>query len=216
MLIATAAVAPLVIYGAVSLGRLRAGIQESVQAGNIRVAEQVASQIKLYIDTNARVLRSVGAELEGTRLAAWQQSRVLKNHALEFPEFREISLFDPSGRLVATSRIGAPATRVGTTSGRTTRGVHVSPFFEDEDTLPALDLMVGLHAGADDAGWLVARLSLEELWRFVDKVRVGAEGFALVISDDGRIVAHGDPAQKRQVALAPEAQQELAEIYHCL
>jgi signal transduction histidine kinase len=212
MLIATAAVAPLVIYGAVSLGRLRAGIQESVQAGNIRVAEQVASQIKLYIDTNARVLRSVGAELEGTRLAAWQQSRVLKNHALEFPEFREISLFDPSGRLVATSRIGAPATRVGSTSGRTTRGVHVSPFFEDEDTLPALDLMVGLHAGADDAGWLVARLSLEELWRFVDKVRVGAEGFALVISDDGRIVAHGDPAQKRQVALAPEAQQELAEM----
>ena len=34
--------------------------------GNLEVAEQVASQLKLYIDNNARILRSVGEELSGT------------------------------------------------------------------------------------------------------------------------------------------------------
>ena len=66
------------------------------------VAKQVASQLKLYVDNNARILRSIGAELGQTHLAPWQQSRILSNHVLEFPEFREISLFDPSGRPVAT------------------------------------------------------------------------------------------------------------------
>ncbi|MGH8639767.1 MAG: cache domain-containing protein, partial [Burkholderiales bacterium] len=163
MLIATAAVAPLVIYGVVSIGKLDDGMKGSVEAGNLRVAQQVATQIKLYIDSNARVLRSVGEEIAGTRLAAWQQSRILKNHVLEFPEFREISLFDSSGRPVATSRVGAPVTSVPSGTERATQGVQVSAIFEDEDNLPATDLTVRLRSGSEDTGWLVARISLEEL-----------------------------------------------------
>lgn len=201
MLIATAAVAPLVIYGAISAGRLSAGIQASVREGNTRIAEQVASQLSLYIDTSARVLRSVGSEITGTSLVAWQQSRVLKNHVLEFPEFREISLFDASGRLLATSRLAAPATAVPRERGQTTQGVEVSRIFADEDNLPALDLTVALQSGNVDVGWLVGRISLEELWRFVDRVKVGEQGYAFVLSEDRRLVAHGNPAEKRLVAL---------------
>jgi hypothetical protein len=182
MLIATAAIAPLVIYGAVSISRLRSGIEDSVKEGNTRVAEQVATQLKLYVDSNARALRSVGEELAGTSLAPWQQARILKNHVLEFPEFREITLFDGSGRPLATSRVGAPETKVPTELGRTTHGVHVAKIFEDEDNLPATDLAVRLRSGGDQGGWLVARISLEELWRFVDRVRVGELGYALVLS----------------------------------
>ncbi|MGH9309796.1 MAG: sensor histidine kinase [Vicinamibacterales bacterium] len=211
MLIATAAVAPLVIYGVVSIGKLDDGMKGSVEAGNLRVAQQVATQIKLYIDSNARVLRSVGEEIAGTRLAAWQQSRILKNHVLDFPEFREISLFDAGGRVMATSRLGDPATAVPSTSGATTRGVQVSRVFEDEDNLPAVDLSVRLRSGDENAAWLVGRISLEELWRFVDRVKVGDQGYALVLAEDHRIVAHGNPAAKRSVALPPEVQRRLPE-----
>ena len=60
MLIATAAVAPLVVYGVLSIGKLRQGTELSVSQGNLRIAEQVAARLKLYLDNNARVLRSVG------------------------------------------------------------------------------------------------------------------------------------------------------------
>ena len=85
MLIATAAVLPLIVYGFVSMGRLQEGTETSVREGNLEVAEQVASQLKLYIDNNARILRSVGQELSATSLAQWQQTRILTNHVLEFP-----------------------------------------------------------------------------------------------------------------------------------
>jgi nitrogen fixation/metabolism regulation signal transduction histidine kinase len=124
MLIATAAVLPLIVYGVVSMGRLKEGTETSVRDGNLEVAEQVASQLKLYIDNNARILRSVGQELSTTSLAQWQQTRILTNHVLEFAEFRELSLLDASGRTIATSRIGGSRARLPAPGDRSTQGVH--------------------------------------------------------------------------------------------
>ena len=199
LLIATAAVLPLIVYGFVSMGRLQEGTETSVREGNLEVAEQVASQLKLYIDNNARILRSVGQELSTTSLAQWQQTRILTNHVLEFAEFRELSLLDASGRTIATSRIGGSRARLPAPGDRSTQGVHVADVFLDDDALPTTDLSVRL--GGSDQGWLVGRLSLEELWRFVDTVRVGQRGYALVFADR-RLIAHGDPEKKRIVALA--------------
>ena len=112
MLIATAAVLPLIVYGSSRWAGLKEGTETSVREGNLEVAEQVASQLKLYVDNNARILRSVGQELSATSLAPWQQTRILTNHVLEFPEFREISLLDASGRTIATSRIGGSRARL--------------------------------------------------------------------------------------------------------
>jgi signal transduction histidine kinase len=206
LLIATAAVLPLIVYGYVSMGRLKEGTETSVREGNLEVAEQVASQLKLYIDNNARILRSVGQELSVTSLAPWQQTRILTNHVLEFAEFRELSLLDVSGRTIATSRIGGSRARLPAPSDRSTQGVHVADVFLDDDALPTTDLSVRL-SGADQ-GWLVGRLSLEELWRFVDTVRVGQRGYALVFAADRRLIAHGDPEKKRIVALAETEQDE--------
>ena len=122
MLIATAAVLPLVVYGAVSMGRLKQGTQTSVREGNLEVAEQVASQVKLYIDNNARILRSAGEELNATSLAPWQQTRILTNHVLEFPEFREISMLDASGR---TAR-DQPPRRGARQAAAAARAVHAT------------------------------------------------------------------------------------------
>jgi len=212
MLIATAAVAPLVIYGGLSISSLRSGTRESVNQGNVALAGQVATRVKLYIDNTARILRSTAQELGETSLAQWQQSRILKNHVLEFPEFHEISLFDAGGRVVATSRVGPPETKVSTVSSHTTQGVEVAPIFLDTDGLPTTDLSIRLKTGTTTTGWLIARISLEDLWRFVDQVRVGHEGYALVLSAELQVIAHGNPAEKRLVALPVDPQHPLPEV----
>ena len=51
-------------------------------------------------------------------------------------------------------------------------------------------------------GWLIGRLNLEELWRMVDRIKVGQNGFALVVLSDGRLLAHGDPGDHFLVATA--------------
>ena len=46
----------------------------------------------------------------------------------------------------------------------------------------------------------MGEVSLEELWRMVDGIRVGTEGFALLVAEDGRLLAHGRPDEKARVA----------------
>src|SRR5512147_548704 len=139
LLIATAAVLPLLIYGAISVTSLQRGTEQSVGFGNQALAKQVAEQIELYFQNNVRVLSSIGTEIRGTRLQEWQKQRILVNHVLDFPEFREISLFDAGGRLKATSRAsGATSLAIPDStewSGKAS-DFYVAPPHIDNDALP--------------------------------------------------------------------------------
>jgi signal transduction histidine kinase len=203
LMIATAAIAPLVIYGVVSIWQLRSGTRESVREGNHRVAQQVAGQIDQYIEHNIRVLRSIGLELRTAGLQNWQRERILKDYVLDFPEFREITLFNATGVAMATSRlIGA---RVSVPEPSTSvSGIYVSPVRMDNDLLPTTAISVRIASADNESGWVVGEISLEELWRTVDQIRVGAGGYALVLAEDDALIAHGKADGKRLIATAAD------------
>jgi signal transduction histidine kinase len=200
LLIASAAVAPLVIYGLISIFNLQAGTESSVSTGNQRVADQVAVQIGQYIQHNTRVLRSVGLELRGIDLQPWQQTRVLKDYTIEFPEFREITFFSIGGRMIATSRIGDATLSIPEASTVSAEGIFIAPIKLDEDGLPKTTLAVRVQPAGQEAGWVVGEIALEELWRTVDRVHVGQSGYALLLAEEQRLIAHGNPNKKRLVA----------------
>ena len=196
--VVTAAVAPLLIYGLVSIYSLRTGNETSVTEGNLNVARRVAQQIEQYMDGNVKVLRAVAAELRNTELQRWQQNRIVKNYVLDFREFRELTLFAPDGTVVASSRIAPTSLRVPHDADRDTQ--TISPVTVDDDFLPTTTITIPLSRLGQRDGWLVGEVSLEELWRMVDGIRVGTEGFALLVAQDGRLVAHGRPDEKARVA----------------
>jgi signal transduction histidine kinase len=200
LLIASAAIAPLVIYGFVSILRLQAGTRETVTRGNIGLATQVAERIAQYITHNTRVLRSVGLELGAVDLQPWQQARMLKDFVLDFPEFREISLFNAGGRVLATSRMDAAKLSLPEASTVSSDGIYVAPVLVDEDGLPSTTLAVRVTPPGRETAWVVGEIALEELWRYVDRIRVGREGYALVVSEQQRLIAHGNPNKRDQVA----------------
>jgi signal transduction histidine kinase len=203
MLIATAAVGPLVIYGAVSLYQLQAGTRQSVTEGNLRVGRQVAEQIRQYIRNNERVLKSIGVELRTPGVEQWQRSRILKDYVLEFPEFREITMFDAGGRVMATSRFDKPRVSIPNASDVGSDGVYVAPLRQDDDGLPTTTIAIRAADVGQESAWVVGEIALEELWRVVDRIRVGQTGYASLLGEDLRIVAHGNPNKKR-LAASPE------------
>lgn len=201
LLIATAAVLPLVGYGLVSVRSLIEGTQRSVSHGNRAVAQQIAERIAQYFEHNVRVLRSIGIELTGTQLEPWQRERILTNHVLDFPEFREITVLDRSGRAIATSRIGqATSLAIPNTTDIRRGDYHVATPHLDTDGLPTTTIAIPIANNPDASGWIVAEISLEELWRTVDQIRVGMEGYALLIDQTAKIIAHGHPDDKGLIA----------------
>src|SRR5437016_9642608 len=106
LLLAVAAVLPLIAYGAISILSLQRGTRQEVIQGNQNVATRAAEEIRRYVTTNAELLKALAANLQDTDLTATQRDRILKNYVLQIREFREISLFDERGGVIATSRIG--------------------------------------------------------------------------------------------------------------
>jgi signal transduction histidine kinase len=199
LLLGGAAVAPLLVYGLVSLLSLERGTRESVITGNQNVATRAAEEIRRYVTTNAQLLKALAANLQQTGLQAWQQERILKNHILRFREFREITLFAEDGSVVASSTVGTPMVERSRSPSLTIDGVSMSPIRIDKDGLPTATFEIHV---AGEGGWLAGEFSLEEMWRMVDGIRIGGHGFALVVAPDGTLIAHGDPDRKALVALA--------------
>lgn len=201
MLIAVAAVAPLVIFGIISVSWLRTGTRQSVIVGNQRVAARAAQEIEQYLLNNIRILQAVGADLLQTQLLPWQQDRILKNYVIEFAEFREITLFDMDGAPVATSRVGEPRVKVPAPETLApTQLFSIAPLVIDDDLLPTTTVAMRLRRFDTQVGWLVAEINLEQLWRMVDSIRVGREGYALIVARSGQLVAHGNPDEKPRIA----------------
>jgi signal transduction histidine kinase len=199
-MLATAAVVPLLTYGAVSVYFLREGTRRTVTDGNLNVARQVGEQIRRYISTNLQILHALAADLDDTGLSGDQQDRILKNYVLRFPEFRELTAFDAAGGPTATSRIGAPAVAVPGEDAAELYGVRMSPVFVDNDLLPTALVAAPIGRAGHEAGWLVGEFSIEELWRLTGRIRVGSFGYAMVISPSGALLAHGDPEERPKVA----------------
>src|SRR5215471_8121273 len=200
LLLAIVAILPLVSYGIVSIWSLQRGTRESVITGNENVATRAAEEIRRYVVTNAELLKALAADLQDTGLTASQQDRILKNYVLQFREFRELTLFDESGRVIATSRVGPPRVAIPKTATLDIDGVRMSPMRVDEDLLPTTVFGIHLLKLNEPAGWLAGEFSLEEMWRMVDRIRIGDNGYAMVIAPNGDLIAHGDPDKKALVA----------------
>jgi signal transduction histidine kinase len=202
LLLTIVAIVPLVIYGIVSILSLQTGTRDSVVNGDLNVATRAAEEIRRYISTNAELLKALAADLQETRLDGWQQDRILKNYILEFREFREITLFDESGQSIATSRVDRSRVKILRDAPRVFDAVMMSPLKVDEDLLPTTTFAVRLRHLDQPAGWLVGEFSLEEMWRMVDRIRIGEHGFAMVVGPGGELLAHGDPDKKALIAQA--------------
>jgi signal transduction histidine kinase len=199
LLLAAAAVLPMLGYGAMSIVSLRTGAQQAVIDGNLNVARRVAEQIELYVTGSVNILKAVAADLQQTGLQRWQQDRILKNFVLQFTEFRELTLLDDNGQPIVSSRLGAPTATVPGSEGVNINGTLISRFSVDNDLLPTAVIAARL-LDRDGGGWLVGRLNLEAMWRMVDRIRVGQAGYALVVTNEGQLLAHGDAAAKSRVA----------------
>jgi len=200
VLLGTAAVVPLLLYGLLSVLSLQQGTQTTVIEGNTNVARRAAEHIELYIDNSVRILRAIASDLQHTGLERWQQDRILKNFVLQFPEFTELTLLDQAGAPIVSSRLGRPGVSIPGADSMQFKDAFMSAFSLDDDLLPSAVLAVRNGGRDSGGGWLVGRVSLEELWRMVDRIKVGEHGVALVVTSQGQLLAHGDPEEKARVA----------------
>ncbi len=181
VLVALAGVAPIVAVGGIAIEvlgrRSESGAKETLRL----VASQAAARIGAYVASQRETLRAVAAAVAAEPDAA----RRLEEVSLDAPSLGRVALVGPE---TPAAELPPQLDRKAVAAARGGREVTSDIYIAADDT-PALDTCIPARSRP---GWAVcARFDLLELWRFVQRIRVGESGYALAFDRAGRLVASG-------------------------
>jgi signal transduction histidine kinase len=194
ILLVSAALIPLVLFGILSIMASRTANYQSVSEGNLNVGKRAADQIELYVQNGIQILKGIAENINRTNLETWQKETIIKNYVINFEQFHEIYLTDRKGMQVATTELGGElADRskdlvvITAIRGEVYRsGVYIS-----EELVPMMTIALPIIRLNEVDGAVVGTIDLIDMWNLVDSIRIGERGFAFVISKEGMLIAHG-------------------------
>ncbi len=202
ILLVSAALIPLVLFGILSIMASRTANYRSVSEGNLNVAKRAADQIELYVQNGTQILKGIAENISRTHLEPWQKETIIKNYVINFEQFHEIYLTDREGVQIATTKLGAelvdgskdPAVVTAMNGEVYCSGVYIS-----DQLVPMMTISHPIIRLNEVDGAVVGVIDLIDMWNLVDSIRIGQEGFAFVISKEGMLIAHGRDDAKPSV-----------------
>jgi len=213
ILLVSAALIPLVLFGIFSIMASRAANYHSVSEGNLNVAKRAADQIELYVQNGTQIFKGIAENVNRTHLQPWQKETIIKNYVINFEQFHEIYLTDRSGMQVATTELGAElADRSKHTAVITAlKGeTYRSAVYISDQLVPTMTIALPVIRLNEVDGTVAGVIDLVDMWNLVDSIRIGQHGFAFVISREGMLMAHGrDDAKPDVIKQANRRQWEI-------
>ena len=214
ILLVSAALIPLVLFGIFSIMASRSANYRSVSEGNLNVAKRAADQIELYVQNGIQILKGVAENINRTHLEAWQKETIIKNYVINFEQFHEIYLTDREGMQVATTDLGAELADRSKDPALVTamKGkVYQSGVYISDQLVPMMTISIPIIRLTEVDGAVVGVIDLIDMWHLVDSIRIGQKGFAFVISKEGMLIAHGrDDAKPSVIKQENRRQWEIA------
>ena len=181
IIVALSGLLPIAGVGAISIEILRGRLERSSQEALRVVAQQAAYRIQAYLDQQQTLVRAMAAALSGTK----DIDARLQAVPLDAPSISRIDLVEGVNSPLRPSRI-QPEDFAQVLRGTPKK----SDWYLGPDQVPAMDVCLPMP---DQAGRAVcATLDMLELWRLVQRVRVGESGYALAFDSKGRLLAAGE------------------------
>jgi signal transduction histidine kinase len=191
----------IALVGLSAIALLRRSAERSARAALEVIAEQAAARIDAYLSHQREMLHAIAGLVAGNP----ETERRLAQVALDAPSLGRVKLITartPADQLPQHLAPGDVAAALG---GREV----ASLLYFREDLTPAMDVCV--PAGTTAGSAICAMLDLLELQRQVQRIRIGANGFALAFDADGRLLAAGAPPLRAKVLTGePIAESPLA------
>jgi methyl-accepting chemotaxis protein len=184
---------PLILFGALTLvqqgDRLRDEARTSIQAST----ERIAMQVDEWVDKNVRALETAASLPAMTGMQREDQTKVLTAMARGYPWMYLVHTMTPGGMDVARSDnqpLISYADRQYLKDLMAGRSVAWETVIGKTSKKPALILAVPIRTEAGVVGVISAAISVEDMSRIVVNWKAGATGYAFLVDDTGKVIAH--------------------------
>jgi methyl-accepting chemotaxis protein len=186
--------APLGLFGAITISqqsdRVRMEAERSLREGG----ERVTAQVDEWFDKNVRVLRAAANLPEILSMNGEAQTHALTAIQRAYPWMYLVFTIRPDGKNIARSD-GKPLTDYG--DRQYYKDVIVNGKDLAWETLigktskkPAVILAMPIVVNGATVGVLAAAMTVEDVSGIITKWRLGQTGFAFVVDEKGKVVAH--------------------------
>jgi len=169
-------------------------LRRNISERNLQIARRASNEIGLYIEDSIRDVKAT-ADILTTQNDPWVQDILLENLVVTFDRFQSISLVTAAGDLIASSYLNVREKHSFDTealSPAVSGKLYVSQVGLTSERLPYLTIAAPVAAAGSKRSALIAELALRDIWDLVDDISFGRRGEALLISQDGILIAHPD------------------------
>ncbi|MGA1871648.1 MAG: cache domain-containing protein, partial [bacterium] len=198
-LLIIAALAPLLIYGIISIRTSRVACFQSLSEGNKNVAIGTAEQLELYVQNTLNILQGLADNINRIYLSTWQKEVIIRNVVISFDEFRKIDIIDRKGLHVATSSLEETSFDRSEEEPFKTAiqgETYFSEVFISDRLVPSIIIGLPIKGTNGIDGVMVGEVDLSAMWSLVDSIKIGEKGVAFVVSRSGLLIAQGDNERK--------------------
>jgi PAS domain S-box-containing protein len=172
-------------------------LRANISQRNLQIARRAANDIDLYIDNSLEELKAV-AEILDPLTDPWIQDILLENLSVTFNRFKMIFLVNKEGEIIASSsinhsdKIHLDSTLSDAFEAARQAKLYLSPVKLSEERLPFMIVSRPVGFIGKTAQILIAELDLRHIWELVDDIAFGGSGEALLLSNQGLLIAHPD------------------------
>lgn len=189
LVLAAAALVPLVTFGIWAFLSLQAETRRSVIDANLTLVNREAGDLARELSRDTDIVAALADDVLNTNGNDEARLRVLDNYMMRFPSFRGLTVLNEHGGAVASRGTAPPIRLQGSLVGDT--GITLSPVSADRDDVPTAQFAARLQGPNGPVGWIVTDVAFQGLWELVDNLRVGEHGLATMLDVDGRVIATG-------------------------
>jgi methyl-accepting chemotaxis protein len=185
---------PLALYGAVTVKQQRDAIHAEAEHSMQATAERIASVVDEWVDKNVRVLQAAAKLGAVASMSREQQTEVLAAVRHTYPWMYLVFTVGQEGQNVARSD-DAPLTSYADRQYFKDVMAFGKPLSWEAligktSKKPALVIAVPIKSGDRTVGVLAAAMAIEDITRAVATWKAGSTGYAFLVDQNGKVVAH--------------------------
>ena len=186
---------PLILASLVFISLTSGTVQTYIYERNMETARRASNEIHLFVKEPLTILKTAVLTRDIVEMDSFSQGNMINKIMDENEIFRSIFVLNDSGKVVETTRFGEtgadfadrPFFKAARNAGEYISGVSFSP-----SRFPLLYIAEPVRRFGQFAGAIVAEIELNTIWALVDSISIGKSGFAFLLDDDGRVIAHRD------------------------
>lgn len=185
---------PLALFGGLTLVQQSRRIRSEADVSMRKSAERISAQVDEWFDKNLRVLQTAATLPAITTMLPEEQTQVVTAIQKAYPWMYLVFTVAPDGRNVARSD-GKPLTDYSDRQyykdvALGGKDLSLETLIGRTSKKPALIMAIPIKVGGATVGVMAAAMGIEDISRVVAHWKTGQTGFAFVVDEKAKVVAH--------------------------